>query len=69
MVRVIRGNYDSDKETTVNTHESGLGWITKRQYTAAIRRMGLIDGDYPRIADDGPDITVYDGNNFYAIIS
>lgn len=67
MVRVIKGNYDSDKQTTITVKPAG--WITKRQYLAAIRRMGLIAGDYPRIADDGADITVYDGDNPYAIIS
>jgi hypothetical protein len=58
----IRGNYDTDKETTIRIKTGKLlgPVMSKRAYQAAIKRMGLIEGDYPRLADDFPAIVVKD---------
>lgn len=63
----IIGNYDDDKTTTIYCQGNQ---ITRRAYQDAINRMGLMEGDYPRLVDDVPAIIVMDrSGNGYAIIN
>jgi len=66
----IIGNYDRNKETKIRVKTGSLlnPTISKRAYQSAIKRMGLVDGDYPRLAEDFPCIVVIGEHTEYAII-
>ena len=58
----LKGNYDQNKKTFILVEMGGLfsPIITKRAYQSAILRMGLTNGDFPRLDQDFPTIVVKD---------
>ena len=68
----LKGNYDREKKTTVvaSTCLYNHRIITKRSYLSAIKRMGLMEGDFPVLENgDSPAIIVKDKYDCdYAII-
>ena len=69
----IKGTYDQSKTTTIRVRTGGrfTPMISRCAYQDAIKRMGLTDGDYPRLAEDYPPcilVNNYNGCVHFALI-
>lgn len=70
----VEGNYDRSETISINAKgDMKNAYISKRQYQSAKTRLGLIEGDYLRLApvgdNDPGEVLVLDGDNPWAVIN
>jgi hypothetical protein len=71
----VETRHDGNSTTAINAHgDEKHAWISRSQYNAAARRLGMIDGDSLRLSpvgdSDPSEVVVYDhdGKRLWAVI-